>query len=741
MRESINSKDIKDFLQDYRAYSETSILEEGKEKDEIIEIAKAKGINLKDSRDLSGFKTIYTFANKANKNKARLPKDALLKALPTMIGKPVDIDHDRKYVIGHYIDYRYKQKEDMVVAYGVFYKGNFGKEWEKAKELFKAKKLATSYEIWCPTDKRKQREDGTFDLLEQEIAGGALLFNEEPAFEDAKVLELAKTNLEQQSEELVFAYKQDELIVSEVTAVETPVVTSPTIKCANCKEDIDLMKVPEYKQGSIKCPHCFAILNGQTGDMIYPPQIINFKMLCPSCKMNSWLILAQKEDATDIKCNHCAKEYNVAFSKTVANDSMKGLEFFYCSGVSCLQCGTKITVFGISSIKTKSVKCHKCGLEFSYDIAYEQYININYITLKADESLAKDKEILNSSAEGGHTDMEYKIEISKFHRYSEDLQIIEDSLIDVDEIEEAKTEEAKKLQYEQRKGLSDDKFAVVIRVKNKVTGEMRKIRKFPINDEAHVRNALARLAQEAPKKTLEKLGVNIEDVKKKIMKKAKELNMTDLLERQNATVENKEVVVEKPTVEVSKIETPIEKSVETTITVETPVENKETITTTSEEIKVTPVVEKVEVAKVDKAEIRKAIKKIIAKAKNCRKNDKMKWDEEKAKLEAELKKASSEIEVAKVDNTSKVEFYKTNARLIVERRIQLGESCILTDEELVNDDKFALAKSELENAQLRAKVSSGSDKVGEVSEKGPEYYEAKRKEIDTLAFGKVNNKK
>ena len=231
--------------------SETIILDEGKAKQELEKIAKARGIKLKGSTDLAGFKTIYTFANKANKNRARLPKKILLKALPTLVGKPVDIDHKRRYVVGHYIDYRYNQKADMVVAYGVFYKSNFGEEWEEAKKLFKTKKLSTSYEIWCPKNKRRELKDGTYELLEQEIAGGALLYNEEPAFEDAKVLDLAKKRIDENEEDnLVYAskYKDDEILIGEVEVIKKveekqPITTPPVnkIKCSNkeCKYSTD----------------------------------------------------------------------------------------------------------------------------------------------------------------------------------------------------------------------------------------------------------------------------------------------------------------------------------------------------------------------------------------------------------------------------------------------------------------------------------------------------------------------
>ena len=191
MSDKITNVNLEAFLADHLERSEIILLEEGKETNDIMAVAEAKGYILKDSNDLAGFKTIYTFDTAANINKARLPKELLLKALPGIIGKPVDIDHNSIYVVGHYIDYRYIAAKHMVIAYGVFYKSNFGEEWNKAKELFKSGKLATSYEIWCPKSKRKYLPDGTYVLTNIEIAGGGIMFKEKPAFPDAKVLSLS----------------------------------------------------------------------------------------------------------------------------------------------------------------------------------------------------------------------------------------------------------------------------------------------------------------------------------------------------------------------------------------------------------------------------------------------------------------------------------------------------------------------------------------------------------------------
>ena len=235
MNEKITNLEVAEFLKDHLMNSETVILEEGKETNDFLDVAKARGYILKDSKDLAGFKTIFTFANKANLNKARLPKELLLKALPGIIGKPVDIDHNRIYVVGHYIDYRYIVAKDMVVAYGVFYKSNFGEEWAKALQLFKQGKLATSYEIWCPKENRKYLADGTYALMKMEIAGGGLMFKDKPAFPDAFVLEVAKKNIQEHSEEMVFAshkeYDETDIIsASSDTAVcDTKMCTSDKV--------------------------------------------------------------------------------------------------------------------------------------------------------------------------------------------------------------------------------------------------------------------------------------------------------------------------------------------------------------------------------------------------------------------------------------------------------------------------------------------------------------------------------
>ena len=397
MREMITNIEVQEFLTDFEQASQTIILEEGKEKDEIIEIAKAKGINLVKNTDLAGFKTVFMFANKANNNGARAPKQKLLKALPTMIGKPMDIDHVRNLVVGHYIDYRFRSKDNAVIAYGVFYKSNFGKEWEKAKQLLKANKLGTSFEIWCPQNKRKRLSDGTYELTEMEIAGGGLMFKEKPAYEDAKVLEMAKAHINE-AKDLIFAseqYKAEDMIRADyfkeevlknkakLDAEKQAIADAEAqkraeelaIKCGHCNRDFE-----KPSEGEIKCPSCFSILKSD-GVVLYPPQIIDFKLSCPQCRVTNWKLIKSREENSDIKCMSCSKEYTVDFAKPEKNEFLDKINFVYTSRVSCPQCSQGIPISGVSNAKNHNVSCSKCGLKFSVDTEkIERYKSIDKIS-------------------------------------------------------------------------------------------------------------------------------------------------------------------------------------------------------------------------------------------------------------------------------------------------------------------------------------------------------------------------
>lgn len=545
MEETYLQEDLKEFLKEFEYELDISFdLEESKE-NELFEVAKAKKILVEGSRDLGVFKGIFTLADKVDGNKKRIPEQELLKKLPQLIGKPITVEHVRRFVIGFILDYRYIEKEKKVIIYGIIFKNCFKPEWDKMLKLFKEKKIGLSSEIWSPTNKREVLPDGTFKIHDFEFAGCTVVFMDnsqnKPSVEEALVLEMAMQSYEGQKE-LIFSMINKEnlenltcgkcktgeghckicknLITSQTEmSSPIPVPAQPSkmkIICQHCGNNFEHLFV-QGQNNPINCPNCSAILD-QTGKIIYPPQIKNFDLSCKNCQArNNWLIVESKDNEARIKCNSCQKEYNIKFHVVpeAYKELLSKVMFLRTGKVVCPQCST-YTEFAIPSTqKVMELSCKKCKLGFSFDITD---------TLKRDiESVEESKIVIPDNK---------KEDIKMYILEESKLEISEDilNIVDKDEIGELLVE-SKKLSYEEKQGLSDSDFAVVITVKNKVTGEPRKIRKYPIKDEAHVRNALARLGQDAPRKELESLGVSPDSVIKKILAKARELGMNELIKR------------------------------------------------------------------------------------------------------------------------------------------------------------------------------------------------------------------
>lgn len=822
---------IQDFLASFEENAETTILEEGKEKDELNIISAAREYKIKGSLDLAMFKTVYAFTDIPNDNGAIIPKDELLRILPQIVGKPVNLNHNRRYVIGHYVDYRYVQREDKIIAYGVFYKSHFKREFKEAEKLFRKRKLSTSFEIWSPKEKREYISKDIFKMHQMEISGGALIFEDnenEPAFKNAKVLEFAKKS-DQEPQELVYAskYKEAEMITSAKSIVKseetveesTPITRSleqeiapiqPTViktKCSNCSEEFEISGFDT----NIKCPKCLAIVN-QKGEMLYPPQIKDFRLLCPSCKVDNWLILSNKEDNSKIRCLNCAKEYAIDFKQDNAIEKQKAiakLTFLYTGTAYCPQCGNGIVFEGSSKQKQRECKCPKCGLSFTHDITKTNQKRV--IASIKEMEVKPTEELIKSKKEGGKTMepekkiveevkkeevvvepkeevvKEEKVEITEetakkpsqetapkaeetvevkpaketpkaeVKPKTEDKVVVEEKKVVVEKPKvevkkeevkpEAKVEEVKKVEtiladveyektfdttkedvneltiskvvefaklndkfsdtdleqsasytceclkcgkktttsehcntikcsscggdmrrasrpgrgrsvsdkaknltYKERKVLTDNQFAVVVTIKNKKTGKVRKIRRYPINDKANIRHTLSQLSDKKTLATLEKLGADVKSIRRKITAQAKKIVKASIIQKRKEIAVNLE---------------------ERTI--------------------------------LYKDGINKLAKQLI-------------------------------------ESKKQVELYKTEAKKIISRQDELGEYANdITEEDILNDDKFELAKLEKEKSLQTAAEVKIDDIVGG-AKKDDDYYAGVRKKVREAAFGKKNKK-
>jgi len=729
MERGITNKDAQDFLQDVKDNGKVEILHEGsKEVNDLIQSAKKRGILIEGSKDLGVLKTIYLFADVPNSNKAIVPSKEFKKIFPQIIGKPMNLDHNRKEIIGFYIDYKYILKENKAIAYAVFFKSNYPMLWEKAKDFQKKGKLSSSFELWSDNNKTEYLTNGDYKLRDISIAGGALILEEygnKPAFKNAKVLSMSKkVNLKEciGAKCLVTAskYKQEDIIVAgdyfkdsvkenkkqleeetrlkeektkeevkpevkkeEVKTEESPKVEDkkevktepkiekiedkpkeevkeekkveepkvekkeedkpaiPKLKCSNCEIEFDYTGI----DATTKCPKCFAIID-KAGKMIYPPQIKDFKIACPTCKTNNWLILARDDETIKTRCLSCSKEFNMGFEVKKEKIADR-INFLYSSYVRCPQCSNSVPYAGVSSIEEASVKCGKCGLQFAFNIKKSA---MNKKISKIEEIVPK--EIKKSSEQGGKQTMELK-------------------------------PDAKKVEATTPKDLGESK---------EVAKEVKVVEKVEVKEQPKT--------EEIPKAKVEEPKVE-ETPKKAEAPKTEEKQGNDLVFSMKDKVE--EVVID-----------------------------ADTDTTDNAEITVSEI-EKVE--PIDKYSKSKTLRKAVDKIKD------VEIALTEANDESALRKSAIKKLVTKILKLKKeVKLYKANAKSIIERRAELGET-ELTDAELLNDDKFNLAKAEKENLDLKAKqLNTGNEIVGGKKHDG-DYLTKRAKAIDAEAFKHVNKNK
>lgn len=679
MNTKLTNVQVTRFLHDFEEKAELILLEEAVTKKELTGIAKARGINLKGNTDLIGFKCIYAFADEANDNGAYLPEEELLKALPSMVGKPVNLGHNRSLVVGHLLDYRYKKSEKQVIAYGVFYRSNFTEEYSQAKKDFKVKKLNVSFEIWSPKDKRKARADGSEELHQMEIAGMAILFKEDiPAFEGSRVLEFSN-KLQEESPELVYAskYKEDEILIATPdTLAVRPEITK--IKCSNCSEEFESGLIEK-----IKCPKCFAILN-KSGQMIFPPQIQDFRLLCPSCKINNWLILSKEEDKAKVKCMSCAKEYELTFATEKRKKISDDFEFLYTGRVPCIQCGKGNDIAGLSSIKVREITCRYCGLSFSYNITHDKYKKIINIFDMSSNTIDSKKQ----TSEKGGQKMDNKKKVEKEHDFLESTK------------KENKEEISKKLSKAKVEDTKKEKAQEAPKTEEKPK-EAKTEEKVETPKKEEAKKETPKVEKKSPVVITKKDGSfftkkELEDLAKKGEPKKADTK--------------KEIPKVKATAKYSKTKS-LRKAVKQFKELERD-------------------------SKVESGKLRQVVRKAVGRILDLKKSSKKTLDtatSEKERLTAGLKKFAEQI----IDLKKRVELYESSATEIVSRRNELGDCAKdMSEEDILNDDKFAKAKLEKENAILKASASSTDNELVGSKKKADDWYSKKRKAIDKKAFPK-----
>lgn len=219
-----------------------------KENTDLLEIAKKRGILLP-SPHLAIFKTIYAKIEEPNKNGVRLEREAVLESLPTLIGKQVNLNHWRKgFIVGHIIDASINEKDQIEVAF-VFYKDVYIEDFDRAIEQFKKGDLTVSFELNSNKESREQLKDGTVRLHQIDFAGMGLLLDDEPAYPEAVVFEMAK-KVQNRISQYVGA---DVMFAKEINERCNGILTIAEIEAIN-KQSIDKDKKVKDKLQGFKLP-------------------------------------------------------------------------------------------------------------------------------------------------------------------------------------------------------------------------------------------------------------------------------------------------------------------------------------------------------------------------------------------------------------------------------------------------------------------------------------------------------
>jgi len=219
--------------------------------------------------------------------------------------------------------------------------------------------------------------------------------------------------------------------------------------------------------------------------------------------------------------------------------------------------------------------------------------------------------------------------------------------------------------------------------------------------------------EEAPKATDEKVET---EEKTEVVEKSS-------VEKEEAENKSEEASEESTNTPPEESETPQDNSAEEESNEEAQVETTEE----SSEEKETST-EAVEKASEDSIKLRKLLDRAVAKIVSMKKEQTL----TKASLETT---ANEELEKVKEEAKAKIELYKANAKTIIERQASLGDHAKnLSEEDILNDDKFARIKAEKENAELKAQLETSSDVVGTKTSNEDKDYKKIQDEINEKAF-------
>lgn len=537
------------FLQDLTFNAAFRILDEAKDKSELLEVAKANGLVLP-AQDIAVFKCTYAYTDRQNLNGCTLPKEEVEKTLATLNGKSVDLDHQRKTVVGYWLEG--KIDGNKIIAYGAIWKDNFAEDYKLIKEMFDAGNLAVSFEAWgnrTYTNASKTE----YTLSDIEFAGGAILIKTKPAFAGAGVLEMAKERVlelasimennlpkeyvHERANEVdysKFQGTQDELEdLLETEEYDLPLLPSQVDKIEFSK------KLTTKERKAIPNEH-FAVVKDVNGKSVrkfpiadenhvrnalarLPQATKSLEKLgvSPATVKNKILKRARELKMTDLLKRHSkggdpnnfdgdgAKMEKARMYVADMDHIMRNLQ-----EVDCPSCNADSMLdptmidYGANEMK---VGCGNCGSEFKVKMS------------PAVEMTKKGRKIQSMNELTQKSAMDSIASLMKDPELSGELiaSMVERNMVGLPEIENSKRFE-----------LKDDDFAIVKNVEV-AKDTTKKIRVLPIHDLAHINLACHILHTEQAHDLLSKLEVPLDTVARTIQRKATTFAMKEQMKKYN----------------------------------------------------------------------------------------------------------------------------------------------------------------------------------------------------------------
>jgi len=489
---------------------------------ELTKLAEKKGLILP-SPDLAILKTYYAEVGVPNGNGVILEKADSEKALPTLIGKQVNFDHlGAGHVCGYILDAKIEGK--MIVAYACIFKSLFKNQFDEVKDKFVKGELTVSFEIWNVNPETKESvvknlENGNRIISPILFHGCGLLLSKPPACPRARVTALLATLIDdkvvEEAEKIVEPILQtnDELVYAALAL--------PCLNCQKCQEEHKEMKMAQENPvedakivGEPIDPNLFVKADGTLDE-----EKIEAALPKEVTSRVKELIKEGKAPADAVK--QAWKEHK---EKSKAESAP-------ADAPAADEAATKAAQEAAEKVATEAAEKAKFDEAKAYVVAHWQREGNQNFTcpdcaftfplLSSETPMPTYCSRCGSMYHSEADDRPCEAEMS------DGCDLMNEEMLHNDESTDL--EESKKLPYSKRQELPDSEFAVVVK-----KGD-QKVRMFPIHDESHVRNALARLGQPKPRATLKSLGVSVESVKRKILNRAKKLGMTDLVERYKET--------------------------------------------------------------------------------------------------------------------------------------------------------------------------------------------------------------